>query len=82
MKRGDKMGIVQYVQLGEKTKDGLVPMRLAYVVPFCDICGGTSELVKVHDLELCPSCAELYNNHYPKFVETIKETKDKNKKKK
>jgi len=69
MKVQDKDGnVVDYIVLG--------------YVPYCDKCGGASELVKVHDLELCPKCAELYAKQYPTFVKVFMEMKEKAKSKK
>lgn len=75
------MGITQYFRVGKKTKDGLVPMRLEYAIPFCNRCGKASELVKVHDLELCPRCAEEYGEWYSTSVKAFMETKANSEKK-
>jgi len=76
------VGVTQYFKVGKKTKDGLVPMRLAYAVAYCDRCGETSELVKVHELELCPKCAELYGKQYQTFVKVFMEKEETKGKKK
>lgn len=69
MRLQDKDGnIVDYVVIG--------------TIPYCDRCGGGSELLEVHGLMLCSECAELYNKQYPTFVKVFMETKEKAKGKK
>jgi len=69
MRLRDKGGnVVDYVVLG--------------YVPYCDRCGTASELVKVHELELCPKCAELYAKRYPTFVKVFMEKEETKGKKK